>query len=322
MIFTSIPSNYASLTTPLIYRFDLEEMRDVVDVKIVDVIHNRTLGVRRLYDVQSAEVDIAPSLKRCFDLKPVDGGIAVVDAEGFYLVIAVEVDGLQSAERVFSPYPIQVGEGTIFRSGSKQQTISRGQSDYIVIYAPNGGLVSCEAYIGESVTTRLDMVVEAMPGLQILKIEPNTLDIFTDLIIVSVNIDGIEDFLTYRIVEKPEMAKRLMWCAADGTIQFYTFPTCRARKTHIEKQRVDTEQGLKIASCDAESVLSLISDYETVAQMERLGEILEAEYVWLDCGTDSVRVDVVSTESVVRFGGALNSLQVDIRAYNRKEDKL
>jgi hypothetical protein len=167
--------------------------------------------------------------------------------------------------------------------------------------------------------SRFELVIEAAPGLQILKIEPSLFDVLTDALIVSINIDGVEDFLSYRIVDTPELAKRLMWCGSDGTIQFYTFPTCRTRHLRVEKQRAETEQGLKVTSCEVESILSLISDYETSAEMERLGEILEADYVWLDLGRSSVRVDVVSTESVVRFGGALNSLQVDIRAFSRKE---
>ena len=36
MIFTSIPDNYAPITAPLLYHFDLEEERQVVDVKIID----------------------------------------------------------------------------------------------------------------------------------------------------------------------------------------------------------------------------------------------------------------------------------------------
>ena len=104
-----------------------------------------------------------------------------------------------------------------------------------------------------------------------------------------------------------------MWCDKDGTIQFYTFPTCRTRHSVVEKQRINSEQGLRVVDCQTESVLSLISDYETVVEIERLGGILESGFVWLDKGVSSVRVDVVSTESVVRYGGVLNSLQVEIQ---------
>lgn len=322
MHFTSIPDNYSPLAKPLLYGFVFDAEQKVVDVKIVDVTHDRTLGVRRFYDMQSGEIDIAPYLKRCFDPKPVDGGTAIVDAEGFYFVIAVEVNGERSESRYFSPYSIRDGEGTIFRSAVKRQTLARDESDCIILYAPNGGHVGCELYASEQMCGQFEFEVEYSPGLQILKIEPTLFDVEFDTMIINVGVDGIEDFLTYRIVDNSELSRRLMWCDADGMLQFYTFPTCRSRHSRVTKQHLETEQGLRVTSCEVESLLTLVSDYETVAEMERLGNILESEFVWLDRGVDSVRVDVVSTESIVRYGGALNSLQVDIRAYNRKEARV
>lgn len=322
MLFTSIPDNYAPINKPLLYGFSFEVVRDVVDVKIVDIAHNRTLGARRFYDVQSGQIDIAPYLKRSFEPRPVDGFINVVDAEGFYSVIAVEVDGERSPQRYFSPYPVCDGEATLFRSATKQQTLSHTESDYIVIYAPRGGSVGMEFYVEEWLDSQLNMEIKPNDGLQILKVEASICNLPVNEIVVNINLDGIDDYLTYRIEPKSELSRRLMWCDKDGTIQFYTFPTCRTRHSVVEKQRINSEQGLRVVDCQTENVLSLISDYETVAEIERLGGILESGFVWLDKGVSSVRVDVVSTESVVRYGGALNSLRVDIRSCDREGGRL
>ncbi len=319
MIFTSIPDNYAPVNGPLIYLFSLETEQRSADVKIIDVAHGRTIATRRLYDVQSAEIDVAPYLKRCLEFKPIDGGTSIDDADGLYARIAVEVDGVRSEERLFSPYQVNEGVDTLFRSGAKLQTLSRNESDCVVIYAPNGGVVSCELYEGESICDRCDIEVVARQGLQILKICPASFPAEADSMLVEINLGGVVDYLTYRIVPQGDGAMRLMWLATSGIVQAYTFPTCRLRQIRTEKQRIESYDGhITIAGC-AESVLSLLSDYETAAKIEQLGSILESKYVYLDRGTISQRVDVVSTESVVRYGGTLNSLQVDIRSYDRKE---
>ena len=128
--------------------------------------------------------------------------------------------------------------------------------------------------------------------------------------------------MTYRIVDKSELSKRLMWCDTDGIVRFYTFPTCRMRHSRYDKHQVETAQGQKVLACEVDTRLSLVSDYETAEVIERLSEILESKFVWIDRGPSSVRVDVLSTESVVRYGGALNSLQIDIRPHDRKEATL
>ena len=322
MIFTSIPDNYAPINEPLLYQFSLGGEQATADVKIIDVAHDRTIATRRLYGVQSGQIDVAPYLKRCFEFAPIDGDISIGDATGLYADIVVEVDGERSEERLFSPYQVSAGVGTLFRADTKLQNLSLGESDYIVIYAPLGGVVSCEFYTGETIGDRTDMTIAAQPGLQILKIGTESLMPEVDSMLVEINLDGVVDYLSYRIVPRAEGAKRLVWLTPKGMVQAYTFPTCRSHQVRIEKQRIESHNGYKIVAGSAEKVLSLISDYETAAKIEQLGTILEAEYVYLDGGSVSQRVDVVSTESVVRYGGALNSLQVDIRACDRKEELL
>lgn len=322
MTFTSIPDNYTPLTSPLIYRFGFDEPQQSVEVRIVDVAHNTTLGIRRMQGVQSAEIDIAPYLKHCFALNPIEGGTGLADADRLYAVVAVEVGEVRSEQRYFSPYLVTEGVGTLFRGSTKAQAISRGESDYVVIYAPNGGDIFCELYEGELAIDGLSFSIEPQPGLQVLKFSPEEFTQSADSVIVEFAIDGVMDYLTYRIVPKSELSKRLMWLAADGTLQLYTFPMCRCLHTRIEKQRIESAEGHQVTSCRSERVWTMVSDYETTAEMERLSEIIESPFVMLDCGQTSVRVDVLSTESVVRYGGALNSLQIDIRPYDRKEREL
>ena len=63
----------------------------------------------------------------------------------------------------------------------------------------------------------------------------------------------------------------------------------------------------------AQVVRTLMSDYGTASEMESLGEILASKFVWIDKDGRCEMVDVLSTESVVRYGGVLNSLQVEVQ---------
>ena len=61
MKFTSIPDTYSSYREPLIYAFDTESTtpRDV-ELKIINRSTGEEIGRKRLYNVTSGEVDIAP----------------------------------------------------------------------------------------------------------------------------------------------------------------------------------------------------------------------------------------------------------------------
>ncbi|MBE6211131.1 MAG: hypothetical protein E7130_05830 [Rikenellaceae bacterium] len=319
MIFTSIPDNYTPVTHPLIYRFAFDEEQEVVDVQIIDARHSRTLGIKRLYNVLHGEIDIAPMLAETFCCEYVEGGTLLGVAEGLFATIVVQIGDIATPIRYFSPYPVMDGVGTIFRISPKVQRLFRGESDFVVLYAPNGGFISCESYHDGEVVDVADFMIDPDHALQIFKLSTADCAEMADEIIVQFNLDGVEDFQTYRVVPKPESTHRLVWLASDGSLQLYTFPTCRSRRLAVQKQRVVSSDGVVVASAASESSLTLVSDYETTAEIERLGEIIESKQVWLERGTKGVKVDVLSSESVVRYGGSLNSLQIEIRPCDRKE---
>ena len=140
--------------------------------------------------------------------------------------------------------------------------------------------------------------------------------------VLAISIEGVDYYVSYQIVPQPERSKRLMWVDQDGVLQFYTFPICRSRRYRATKQRVETAQGVMVISSESELSLVLVSDYETVADIELIGEIIASKQVWVDCGNRATKVDVLSSESVVKYGGALNMVQIEIRPQNGKEAEL
>lgn len=322
MVFTAIPDNYAPITAPLLYHFDLGEEREVVDVKIIDVARAVTIGIKRLYNLQSAVVDCQPYIARCLDYRSVENEEHLSTADGLFAKIEVEVDGVRSDVRIFSPYRVEEGCGTLFQTSSKSQSISQGESDRVIIYAPNGGGIFIESYAGEEVRDAMHMAIDAMPELQIIKILPTDFSADADHILIEVDIEGVFYYYTYNIVPKVEGATRLMWVASDGSLQFYTFPICRSRRSRIDKYQVEGEEGIRTTHSQAQVIRTLMSDYGTASEMESLGEILESKFVWIDKGDRCERVNVLSTESVVRYGGVLNSLQVEIEVPSGKESAL
>ena len=322
MVFTSIPDSYASITAPLLYHFDLGEVREVVDVKIIDVTRSVIIGIKRLYNLQRAAVDIQPYLARLLDYRSVENEEFLSVAEGLFAKIEVEVDGVRSDERIFSPYQVEEGCGTLFQTNSKSQAISPGESDRIIIYAPNGGSLFIESYLGEEVIDAMHSAIDAMPELQIVKISPADISPEADQLLIEVDIEGVMYYYAYHIVPKIDGSTRLMWVASDGSLQLYTFPICRSCRNRIEKCRVESEEGVRTTHSHVQRIRTLMSDYGTASEMERLGELLESKFVWIDKDGYCEKVDVLSTESVVRYGGVLNSLQVEIEMPSGKESAL
>ena len=319
MNFTSIPDNYASTKKPLIYQFTLDQMCEKVDVKVVDVTRNRVLCIKRLYDVQSAQIDIAPILEKNFRYEFAEGGTAILPADGLFAEIVVEIEETSSPSRYFSPYPLCNEVGTLFRNTAKLQAISRNESDIVILYAPQGCRISCESYCEGEVVDVLDLDFPPSNGLLQFRLVASDFSQDAEEIVVQFVLGDIVDFMTYRILPSPEHAHRLVWVDAEGILQLYTFPTCRERRLSVEKQRALSSEGLIVVASDADMVLTLVSDYETIAEMERLGGIIEARQVWVECDGRGIGLDIVSSESVVRYGGALNSLQIEIRPSDRKE---
>lgn len=64
MKFTSIPEAYSSFREPLIYAFNTESATPHdVELKIINRTTGEEIGRKRLYNVTSGEVDIAPYLR-------------------------------------------------------------------------------------------------------------------------------------------------------------------------------------------------------------------------------------------------------------------
>ena len=64
MKFTSIPEAYSSFREPLIYAFDTESTTPHdVELKIINRTTGEEIGRKRLYNVTTGEIDIAPYLR-------------------------------------------------------------------------------------------------------------------------------------------------------------------------------------------------------------------------------------------------------------------
>ena len=320
MNFQSIPENYSPINEPLNYVVEFAEKRDVVDVKILDLRRERVLGLKRLYDVTEAQIDIAPYVKRALDFRPAACGTELLDADGLYALVAIEIDGQRSPERCYAPYDICDELGTLFRAGGKHSQLSIGESDYVVIYAPHGGTVRIESYLGERLLSARELPLEAKQELRMLKILPDDFAPEGSTVLLAFEIDGIVDFLSYRVAPKPEQSKRLLWVGQDGVLQSYTFPNTIESTHRVTRQVVESGEGEVVTSCQREHLLKIVSDYETVDEIKRIGEILGARKAWIDRGVEAERVDVVSTEMVVKYGGALNSMQVELRLHQQRKE--
>ena len=316
MQFTSIPDNYALLDGGLLYEIDLGGLRDSVDIAIVDTTRNNTLATLRFAQTSAVSLDIAPYVRRAFAPAPAAGPTGISYNTRCTAAIVLRTDQGQSPERVFSLYAID-GLPRLLTAMPDIRTIAAGEFDLIPFYAPQGGKITINPRGTGMIAGRIiSVAANKAPG--VLRIAA---DDFAGAVALSVKFEseGRTDIISYDVVRRPSDAVRVAWVSSTGAVESYTFPTCKTRTLKADKARFYGRTGYKTTSIGGEASLLLLSDFEPHAAVEALDEILTSPQVWFVREGRITEADVVSSETVYRHGGALNSLALEIRTCKREE---
>lgn len=318
MIVTAIPDNYAPVSGGLVYRADLEQMRESVEVLIINTYDDNTIGRCRFCNVDKIDVDIAYYVNRAFNPQPSRYSTGIHRCTDRTVRVLLEIDGIRTEPRIFSLFACD-GIPRIVSGLNTMRRIACGERDEIPVYAPYGGVVTLAAWQDGQRVFNNEYNLDVSDEVQLLVIDTNDLPDDITRIEVSVDGGGLEELITYRIAARHFKSIRLSWVTSFGSIESYTFPSRSEVVRKCVKSRYYAEKGYISRNICDERITTLAADPEPPEMTAALEEILSSQGVWSVRGCYCVPVDVVSSEC--RYGGDAEPaiISIEVRPQRREE---
>lgn len=316
MQFTQIPPQYAPLGSELRYVVEQETAADI-DIRIYDENSGALYGAKRLTATVSADVDIAPVVRRNLQFSPTTGASGFHAAPDRTAAVRVEAGpaGSGSAEATAPARTFIPGEGpattpAIRTSMPLERLIPEGACDELTLLTDGDCVVTVSGWSVGSATA--ESFREAGAGLHVFRLDTRDFPGCETLTVDA----GACGTVTYTLIPAAQEALRIAWRSCAGSIEHYSFPVIRSTALRVAKQRAEGIDGLLVTAAESLRETVLESAYETPETLEALAGLLLSPEVWILRNGEYVPVDVRSEEAVIQRHGALCSLEIVVRPKN------
>ncbi len=317
MEYTVVPSNYASISEPIIFEFCADQS-GVYDLVVEDAESGSVIAVKRFVDVLTGRVDIAPYLRDRVVFEPLAEPMGFCGVEERFLSVVVAVGGVRSDRYVFVPYGRsgRVDEVVISDFGRQRVVFKDGIEELLF-----DTLKSIDLVVKYSLSSgdQMQQQFEKPEGvISAFRFSPKELSPEVVSVELSFVIDGAEEsVVNYRVVDALPGAVQMAWRSANGAFEHYMFPLCREVKVDVTREKCYGRDGYVDLSVDSSQVLTLASAYEPQARLRALASILSAEQVWLLSEGEYLLVDVLDSQSSIMKHGSLCCVEVQIRSKHK-----
>ncbi|MBO5894699.1 MAG: hypothetical protein J6Q33_02800 [Alistipes sp.] len=306
MKFTTIPENGSSWRGKLVYAIDCEsEVGQDIEVVVAD----GTLGLRasfNLYNVTTAEFDIAPYLRRMVSEQPTANVESLAWSSAAMLVV-VSVGGVSSQSRLYYREAIDATAAQVLSTLSERVAMAQNETLRLSLFALRTAEVR--------VTTYLPMERTKIFTLRTYgRTVEFTLPLGAYSVGSTIRIEFVCDdvrlkVLSINIVKREASARQLVWYNERGGVEFYTFP--RSVRRYYRAKEGAGAQGEQLLQSRC-VVRRLLSAYEGAEEMERIAEMIFAPALYLAKEGECERLEI--GERVVEFDdeGGIKQLRLDI----------
>ena len=313
MKFINIPKNGASWGGELLYSFatELDQPSDV-QVILRDADTNEEFGRMRLYSVIGGTVDIAPAVRRKISHEPPSSATPQIIPSRAMCRVIVEVEGVSSPTLTLFRADYNPLVHSVLSSMSTECGIASGDTLRFTLNVVKGATITVveltslrPRQIAHLSYNAQSQVVEAVLPITNLSKE-------ADKVVVSISNGIATDRAEYRIVERTEGSRKLLWYNAQGGVESYIFPYSRLleRKADVSTIRTATKQHSSLTA--AHSRVRLTSAVLQLREQERLAEILRSPYIFEERSDTILGVELPSRELRYDDHGALKRLSLDI----------
>lgn len=305
MKFLSTPNSGASWRDPLIYVIDLEgDSSEVAHVEIVDTGSNSQIASFNLYGVTSAEIDIAPYIRKYVTKESVSNtkGVSISKAA---VKSAVVVNGVSSASAVFYAASLENTRPGVLSTTPDNPRISLGESIHITLYGLSNVNISIQHIATKSHIRTYSIATNGLPVEFAYPL--NAADNGLTAINVDIVIDGRRvDIWSYKYVSRENPSQQVVWYNSRGGVESYTFPKVE-RSCYEAILKGDNVVGRS-------TTWQLTSAYESPEEIARVEEMLFADNIYVSNNGAYQRVELLTRKLL----HSAKNLQITIRQNEMK----
>lgn len=266
---------------------------DSTDVEILGGDDARIVGVKRFYKTESCRVNVAPYMRRRFDIRPMnDYFTGLYDSTERAITCAVRC-GTQSSESVYlTASSTGVATGRLLSDMPKSRTISSGQWDELSLLSPDEMVVvtiymhgaGCDASVeltqqtlGADIAT---IVVDADDIAEMFVAETGKNKELMESFTIEIDSDYAPLATVFYKMDYSGCGERLAWVNRYGCVDYFTFPIVSSSTLSVEKQRIATPDGYRVVGVDSRRSTVLNSGYKSCGEVDALAAILASPRVW------------------------------------------
>lgn len=313
MKFINIPKNGASWGGELLCSF-ATELADKSDVQVIvrDADTNEEFGRMKLYSVIGGTVDIAPAVRRKMSHEPPSSATPQIIPSLAMCRVIVEVEGVRSPKiSLFrADYNPQIHK--VLSSMSTGCGIASGDTLRFTLNVVKGATITVAELTGLRPRQIANLSYSAQSQVVEAVVPIGNLSKEADKVVVTITNGIATDRAEYRVVERTESSRKLLWYNAQGGVESYIFPYSRLleRKADVSTIRTATKQHSSLTA--AHSRVRLTSAVLQLREQERLAEILRSPYIFEERSEAILGVELPSRELRYDDHGALKRLSLDI----------
>ena len=313
MKFTNIPKNGASWSGELLCSF-ATELADKSDVQVIvrDAETDAELGRLKLYAITEATVDIAPIVRRRVSDEPQIARASEIIPSRAMCRVIVEVEGVRSPK--ISLFRADYNP-LIHKALSSMSTgcgIASGDTLRFTLNVVKGATVTVEELTGHKHRHIAHLSYSAQSQVVEVVVPIGNLSKEADRVVVTITNGIVTDIAEYRVVERTESSRKLLWYNAQGGVESYIFPYSRLLERKADVSTIRTATKLHSSLTAAQSRVRLTSAVLQLREQERLAEILRSPYIFEERSETILGVELPSRELRYDEHGALKRLSLDI----------
>lgn len=311
MNFKTIPKNGASWREPLIYKVELAENEQQVEVDIYDQITQRVIGRLRLYANGPTEVDIAPYIRSAVaGMGALPDSTSAITTSKDAFMIKLRANGETSQQRLYFREDISNRSSQLLSSKVEGATIANGEVVRLTVYAAeiitltflqpaNAGGVKNYTFYTQGIPCEIAVPISNV-GIG-------------ENLVVRVRCDGGESVVhNFKVVRREESACRLAWVNAYGGVECHTFPQSVQRHLTVKSEEVESELGWYRRVVESRLLRRLLLHGAMQSEIDRVLGIFLSPVVYLCDGDEAQQVRLLTDGVTFDEHGKLRRLEFDI----------
>jgi hypothetical protein len=314
MISATLPLENGSAFRPACFTLSGVDAPEGIDIEIRPGFGDGLLGVKRIYSSGTAQVNVAPYVRRLLNPLPMCGNPA-----GIYIGSGRTASCfLWASDFVTETVTLCGGNenalpNTLLSAAPDRVKIAPGERDEMGIIS--GDRVYCDvSFVREGVSFTRQMGELNAAGMLAAVIDTNAVcnayaylsggaasELKEFTVRLRLTEAGFENRVverTYTIERNAPAGRRLAWVNRYGAVDYYTFPVCEEFRSEGSRTRIETPAGYKTVATAARQSLKLLSDPCDAPTAEWLSELFSSPSVWLITGTEYEKVEVAAGETV------------------------